>query len=107
MLRTMGMEDPKLKKQREQASSQNNQNTMTPIDSPPANSDHPETGNQSAPTEVAAPVRAGPLVEVEPDQHRGVAGEAGVLVAGAGEAQLQVQGEAAGGLQHVEADARR
>jgi BON domain len=48
MLRTMGMEDPKLKKQREQAQ-KNSQNTMTPTDSPPANSEHPETGNQSAP----------------------------------------------------------
>ena len=47
MLRTMGMEDPKVKRQREQAAK--NQNTMTPTDSPPANSDHPETGNQSAP----------------------------------------------------------
>jgi hypothetical protein len=50
MLRTMGMEDPKLKKQREQAQqNQNKPNTMTPTDSPPANSEHPETGNQSAP----------------------------------------------------------
>ncbi len=47
MLRTMGVEDPKVKRQREQAAK--NQNTMTPTDSPPANSDHPETGNQSAP----------------------------------------------------------
>jgi hypothetical protein len=47
MLRTMGMEDPKEKKQREQAAK--HQNTMSPADSPPANSDHPETGNQSAP----------------------------------------------------------
>jgi hypothetical protein len=55
MLRTMGMEDPKLKKQREQAAKNANTpantpaNTMTPTDSPPANSDHPDTGNQSAP----------------------------------------------------------
>jgi hypothetical protein len=48
MLRTMGMEDPKLKKQREQAQ-KNSQSTMTPTDSPAANSEHPETGNQSAP----------------------------------------------------------
>jgi hypothetical protein len=47
MLRTMGVEDPKVKKQREKAAK--NRNTMTPTDSPPANSDHPETGNQSAP----------------------------------------------------------
>jgi hypothetical protein len=42
-LRTMGMEDPKLKK------AQAGSNTMSPTDAPATGSDNPQTGNQSAP----------------------------------------------------------
>ena len=50
-LRSMGMEDPKLGKQREEAAKARKaaDATMAPTEAPAAGSDHPQTGNQSAP----------------------------------------------------------
>jgi hypothetical protein len=54
-LRSMGMQDPKQVKEQQaqgqqaQPSSTGGSNTMAPVAAPPANSDRPETGNQSNP----------------------------------------------------------
>ena len=51
-LRSMGMEDPKLEKQRQEAAARakaQKDSTMTPTEAPPAGSDQAQTGNQSAP----------------------------------------------------------